>query len=240
MSIITEKKIYKVSPIALTSNGTQTGSFTIPDSSIFRVGQIIILRSNSQSPLELKVKRIDPVDHVTLWVGPIKQNIASRTDISAFLVADNATIEANEQERPSVPEQEVERITYEEEPTAARRVILVDPWGCRINADNPLPISGTVIIDGSTSSTPTIYNVNAVTAGVEYSQVLPSGTTQFSIKARNNAKLQISYQAGQTNTVFLTITPGTIYSVASVKLVGKTLYFMSTKDDTIVEMIVWN
>lgn len=236
---ITEKRIYKVDPIAFTSDGTTVGSFTIPDTSVLMVGQIVIIDSDTQPPLELKINRIDPVDHVTLYLGPVKKHISKRADISAYLVADNATIKANEQERPTVPEQEVERATYEEEPTIARRAILVDKWGCRIDDSNPLPVSGSLTV-GDASGTPTIYNINAAVSGTEYSQALPMGTTQFLIRATNKAKMQISYSPGQTSTVFLTVTPGTIYTVESVKLTGKTIYFQSTKNDTPVEIVAWN
>ena len=139
MSRITEKRIYRIPPIALTSDGTNVGHITVPDSSLFMVGQIVILNSSATGPMNYKINRIHPVDHVTMELGPVKEHISKRSDLSAFLVADGATIEANEQERPSVPEQEIERHTYEEEPTVARRVILVDKWGCRIDDNNPLP-----------------------------------------------------------------------------------------------------
>jgi hypothetical protein len=239
MSLITEKRLLKVDPIALTSDGTVSGGLAVPNSSVFRVGQIIFLRSDTVEPQEFKIKRIDPIDHTTIWVGPDRKHISIRSDISAYTVADNAVIYANEQERPSVPEQEIERLTYETEPTVARRVVLVDPWGCRIDDDNPLPVSGNITI-GDSAANPTIFNINATLSDTEYSQALPNGTTQFSIKARNNAKLQISYTLGQTNTSFLTITPGNIYVVKSVKLTNKTLYFRSTKNDTVVEIVTWN
>lgn len=236
MSRITEKKIYRVAPVPFTSDGTNTGMLTVADSSIFMVGQIVILRSSTQPNLSIKIKRILP-DQTTIFLGPEKKHISLRTDISAYTVADGATIEANEQERPTVPEQEIERHTYEEEPTVARRTILVDKWGCRVDESNPLPVSATVTT--SNAGTPSIFNVTALTAGQEYSQVLPNNTSQFFIRARNNAKLQISYAPGQTGTLFLTVTPGTIYEVDSVKLTGKTIYFQSTKDDTEVEIVTW-
>lgn len=237
--LITEKRIYRVDPVMLQTDGTTTGKLSVPDSSIFRVGQIVILKADNQLNLELKINRIDPVDKVTMYLGPVKQHISKRSDISAYTVAANATLQANEQERPPVPEQEVERITYEEEPVVARRTILVDKYGCRIDDNNPLPISGNLSI-GVSSGNPNIFNISAPLSNTEYSQILPNGTTHFLIRARNNSKLQISYSAGQTNTTFLTITPGTIYTVDSVKLIGKTIYFRSTKDNTVIEIVAWN
>lgn len=146
--LITEKKIYKVDPVPFTADGnTNTiGEFQVADSSLFRVGQIVILLSDTQQPLTVKINRMPP-DGSTIMVGPLKQHISKRQDISAYLVADNATIQANEQERPTVPEQEIERHTYEEEPVVARRTILVDKQGCRIDGDNPLPVDATLTVD---------------------------------------------------------------------------------------------
>lgn len=143
MSRITERRIYAVPSTPFTSDGDATGKFTVTDSSIFLVGQIVFLSSNTQSNLELKIKRILP-DGTTVFVGPKNKGIHARTDISAYTTADSATITANEQERPNIPEQEIERVTYEEEPTVARRVILVDKNGCRIDSSNPLPVDATL------------------------------------------------------------------------------------------------
>lgn len=239
MSQITEKRIYKIDPIAVISNGTTAGAIQVPDNSLFIVRQVVILKSNTQAPQTFKVNRVNSNDKVTIYLGPDNGHISKRSDLSAFLTADNTTIEANEQPRTTVPEQEIERHTYQAEPAVARRTILVDKYGCRIDDDNPLPISGTLTV-GDSSGNPNIFNIDAAVADTEYSQALPAGTTQFLIRARNNAKLQISYLAGQTNTVFLTVTPGSIYVVDSVKLTGKTIYFQSTKDNTDVEIVAWN
>ena len=184
--------------------------------------------------LTLEVKRV--IDETQLLVGP-KGNIFKYEDISVYTVSAGSFIEAKEQERPKVPEQEVERITYEEEPTMARRTVLVDKYGRKWDSSNPLPVEAT-INTGSTGN-PHIYNVEALTSGVEYSQLLPDNTTQFLIKARNNAKLQLAYLMGQTSNSFLTVTPGNMYVVEAVKLVGKTVYFQANKNDTTVEIVAW-
>lgn len=238
MSRITEKRIYRVDPVALTSDGTIDGKLSIADSSIFMVGQIVMLDSDTQQPLEVKINRILP-DMTTIYVGPPAQHISKRADISAFLIADNATIFANEQPRPSIPEQEIERNTYEEEPTIARRTILVDKWGCRVDDSNPLPISGSISLDLPFGATPLIYNVNAIIVDTEYSQLLPSTTLQFSIRARNNARLQFAFTSGDTNSNFLTVVPGNIYYVKDLELVSTTLYFQANKPNTVVEIMAW-
>ena len=139
MAHITEKRLYAVSPQLLTASGTVLGEIKVADAcNLFVVGQIVILRSNTQPSTTLKIKRMP--DDTTVILGPEKSPIHITSDMSAFTTADAATIEANEQNRPPIPEQEIERHTYAEEPTIARRVILVDPCGTMIGPDNPLPV----------------------------------------------------------------------------------------------------
>ena len=139
-----EKRLKVVPPQLFTANGTNLGKITIPDACAFKVKQRVILKSFTQGPLVLEVKRVE--SDTVLFVGPYsghQQNskITDRTDISTFLVADSASIEAEEQNRPSIPQQEIERLTYEEEPVVARRVIMVDACGDKISDSNPLPVS---------------------------------------------------------------------------------------------------
>jgi hypothetical protein len=139
MSRITEKRIYAIPQTPLIADGTNVGTLRVANTKPFMVGQIVKLVSSTAEAVDFKINRIDPIDHQTMYLGPLKAHISKRSDLSAYTVADGATIEACEQNRPTVPEQEIERATYEEEPAVARRVILVDPWGCRIDPDNPLP-----------------------------------------------------------------------------------------------------
>lgn len=236
MAKITEKRLYRVSPQAFTSNGTSLGALTITDSSVFVVGHIVVLKSNTQPSITLKVKRIP--NSTTILVGEEKTPIYRFVDISAYLVADAAVVEAAEQNRPSVPEQEIERHTYDEEPVVARRVSIVDKHGDKIDSSNPLPVAATVVV--SSVGTPYLFNAVCPVAGTEYSQLLPNNTAQLQLKARNSqAKLQLAWISGATSTTFLTLTPGTIYTLENVKLTNKTVYFNSNKDNTIVEILVW-
>lgn len=236
-----EKRLKAVPPQLFTADGTNLGKVTIPDACAFKVKTQVILNSSTQGTLRLEVKRVE--SDTVLFVGPIKDHqhnasILDRTDILAFLVADGAFIFAEEQKRPNIPEQEIERLTYEEEPTIARRTILVDSCGDKISTINPLPVSATVT--PTIVGTPSLFNVTCPTAGVEYSQLMPNGTTQLQLRARNStAKLQLAWVPGTTGTNYLTLTPGNIYILENVKLTTKTVYFRSTKDDTIVEILSW-
>jgi len=139
-----EKRLPLVSVRAFTANGDTLGRVTTTQAQNFKVKQQVILSSNTVGQQRLEVKRVESA--TVLYVGPISTPITTRSDISAYLVADSASIQAPEQPRPSIPEQEIERLTYEEEPVIARRVVLVDELGNKINASNPLPVDATVTI----------------------------------------------------------------------------------------------
>ena len=128
-----EKRWIAVPAQTFTSDGTAQGQLTVSDATLFKVKQVVILVSNTVPGRDdLEVKRIP--DKNTILVGPKGGNIDTRTDLSAYLVTDGASIAANEQQRSKVPEQEIERLTYEEEPTVARRSILVDKMGDKIDS----------------------------------------------------------------------------------------------------------
>ena len=144
MQKITEKRILAVSAQSLLLDGSQAGEITIADTSVFRVGQLVTLASDTQDYANFQVKRI--LKNSFIYLGKESKPIQDRSDLSSFLVADGAKIFAREQKRPSIPEQEIERHTYEEEPVVARRVILVDKYGERFSESNPLPTSGDITV----------------------------------------------------------------------------------------------
>ena len=239
-SKLTEKRLLRREPVSFSADGTTDGLITLSAACNFRVKQCITLESSTQPPLVVEVKRF--INSNQFYVGEIKKPISHRLDVSAYTVADTATAYAIEQNRPSVPEQEIERITYEEEPVIARRVVMVDECGEIYNDANPFPVEATI----STSSigTPTIYNVIAVDPNTEYSQLLPNGTGRFWITPRNSgqsaSKLQCSYIAGTTNTIYFTVNAGEKFLEEGVKLNNRTIYFRASKPNTVVEIISWN
>lgn len=145
MAHITEKRLYAVSSQPFVSDGTIFGRIEVANAcDLFVVGQIVILKSATQASSLFKIKRMPGGDFIIL--GPENTPVQVHSDLSAYLVLDNATIEASEQNRPTVPEQEIERITYAEEPTIARRVVLVDSCGVMIGPDNPLSVNAVLNI----------------------------------------------------------------------------------------------
>lgn len=137
-----EKKWERVSPQLLTSNGTSSGQLTVADPSLFKVKQKVKLFSNTMSPIFFRVNRITSPNIIELG-GAENKDINDRSDLSAYLVADNASISADEQERPAIPPDAYERAVYEEEPVVAKRVVLVDQLGRKYTSSNPIPTSAT-------------------------------------------------------------------------------------------------
>jgi hypothetical protein len=133
-----EKRLPAVSIRAFTSDGGTLGRILTTQAQDFKVKQQVILNSNTAGQSRLEVKRVESA--TVLYVGPISTPITARSDISNYLVADSASIQADEQPRPTIPEQEIERLTYEEEPTVARRTVLVDALGNKYSDTNPLPV----------------------------------------------------------------------------------------------------
>lgn len=127
MAKLTEKRLLKVEKQPFQEDGTNVGVVKVTDAGKFVVGHIVTLSSDTQSNIDLKIKEI--IDIFTIVVGPIGKRIDCTSDISTYLVADNAAISAREQARTSVPEEQIERLTYDEEPIIARRVRIVDRFG---------------------------------------------------------------------------------------------------------------
>lgn len=136
-----EKRFAAIAPQAFTADGTSVGVVTIANTSLFKVKQRIILASGAEPNLELEVKQV--LSPTTMVVGPVTGSITAVADISAYLVSDGANVFANQQKRPTIIADEFERAVYDEEPTVAKRVVLVDEFGNKYNSGNKLPVDAT-------------------------------------------------------------------------------------------------
>lgn len=87
-------------------------------------------------------------------------------------------------------------------------------------------------VGGVTNTDPTIYNVS-VLAATEVSQALPANTTKFLIRSRECGDIQFAYEATETATNFLTIPAGASFEDDSFYKDSRTIYFQSSKADTI-------
>jgi hypothetical protein len=79
-------------------------------------------------------------------------------------------------------------------------------------------------------------NVSAATAGTEYSYALPDNTTQFKLRSRKKARIQIAYQSGDSGLVYFSLMPGNVYEINNVLLTDVTIYFQSYKDNDTIEI----
>lgn len=87
------------------------------------------------------------------------------------------------------------------------------------------------------SALPLVTNI-PVLANTEYSHTLAGNTKQFLIKARTAAKLQVSFIALDTNTIFFTLPSNTSYSQDQLSTSGS-IYFRSNKA-TDIEILEWS
>lgn len=126
-----EKRWIAVPPQLFIVDGGTDGKITVSNTTLFKVKQVVSISAPSLLNLELEIKRITDLN--TIHVGPISGSINLRTDVSQYTVILGSFIFANEQLRSKIPEQEIERLTYEEEPVVARRIIPVDRLGNTLN-----------------------------------------------------------------------------------------------------------
>ncbi len=146
-----EKKWARVLPTSLSGDGKDNGEVPIADACKFKVGQIVVLSSATQPDLRVKIKRIPTP--TLLVVGPDSQtkknevNINTRIDVSAYKVADAATVRAEEQSKTRIPEKDITQATYEREPTLAWRTFNVDKCGNPYSKENPFPVDASINVD---------------------------------------------------------------------------------------------
>lgn len=125
-----EKLWSAVAPVQLTAAGNSRGLVTVTSTSGFKVKMTVTIADGPNNQL-LEVKRV--VNATQMFLGE-KGDIKLRSDLSSFPAG--SIVWALEQPRNSIPLQEIDRATYEEEPAVARRTILVDQLGSLIRTDS--------------------------------------------------------------------------------------------------------
>lgn len=173
---------------SLTQNGNTGGDVYIADACLFYVKQQVVLSAVGQPDLTCEVKRI--CGPTRLMVGEKGKGIKNNIDISAYTIAGSATIRAAEQGRPPIKPQDIDRATYEEEPTMARRVFNVDRCGNPYTKDNPFPVDAEINVDNveinidlPDSEGLTVLNIPNKTTEVSFT--FPNKTQFYKIKARD-------------------------------------------------------
>lgn len=143
-----ERKWTVVLPRAFAADGNAFGLITLATTAGFKVKQSAYLLSTSQPRLPVQVKRV--ISPTQLVVGAIDNKISSwlPLNITAYTVADGASIGAEEQDKNKIGADDIESAVYEADPTVAKRVVFVDQFGNFYDENNPLPATfeGTISI----------------------------------------------------------------------------------------------
>lgn len=139
-----EKKWPDVAPRAFSANGSQFGVIALQKTNGFKVKQTVTIGSSSQPTISLEVKRVysDRMIVGPKGASPGKSWLQNTKDLSAYLVSDGSYIYTSEDNKNPISQDDINQATYEQEPTVARRVILVDESGNFYDSTNPLPVSG--------------------------------------------------------------------------------------------------
>ena len=143
-----ERKLAAVPPQAFTANGTAQGLVTIESTSGFYIKQFVNLQSDTLQPAGFQVKNI--LSKTQLIVGPPDNSLKAPlkpTDLSGYLVADNATISAPEQDNFPIKPDDHYLATFLPAPVSADRVMPVDPFGNLYGPDNPIPVNADVTVE---------------------------------------------------------------------------------------------
>lgn len=179
-----EKFWAAIGPMPLIAPGTTTGRLTVASTAGLRVKMVVTLTDPAiPAPLRLEIKRV--ISQTQFDVGEVGKSISNRYDVSAYGVT--SLVRTMEQGRNAIPENEIDRATYEEEPVVARRVIGVDSLGRPWSQSNPMPVDATVNVEvdvalDAFSATPDtvqlVGSIDGTKTGTKYGFV-------------NNLKLQI-------------------------------------------------
>jgi len=210
MAQLTEKRLYAVAPVLFTADGDTNGTVKVANAAIFTVKQHVLIKATGLPTLTLEIKRIE--DRVTVHVGPIAGAITLRTDVSLYTVALGANISANEQGRPKIPEQDVERATYQDEPVVARRVFVVDELGNNFNANNPFPVDATVVIPPDLAVRITAYANDPAPGDLPSSVRISDGTNQLTVNPDGSINVNLTTSSSEPG---LQVLHNEITSVAS-------------------------
>lgn len=98
---------------------------------------------------------------------------------------------------------------------------------------------GSINVNISPVTTPTIVNIVATLANTEYSYNLPTNTKKFSLMTRGIAKTKMAFISGQTSTNYITISPGARHEESGLNLTATTVYFQLSKAGETVEILSW-
>ena len=93
-------------------------------------------------------------------------------------------------------------------------------------------------LGGTSDTNVTIFNIIVPTKNIEQSQQLPSNTKTFFMRSRNKGNIKVAYTQNQTDTNFITVVKGSVYTDEQV-YDEVTIYFQSSKDNDVIEIIAY-
>ena len=224
----------QIPPVLITRDSPVSGGVAIDRAYGFRVAMLVTIKGNTLPNLNCQVKR---VENGIVYVGHIGPQFKDFIDVSAYTVALGSTIEATEQIKQVLPEDDQDNDRYERGPVNADRVVLVDTDGDLYDDKNPIPVEDVVI----SINKPTITNVAAPFANTEVSLTIPKTARKFFVQVRNGlAKAQISYVMNNSGSEFITVQYGCYYEEKNLNLDSDLyLYIQTNMPNQTLELLVW-
>ena len=244
-----ERTWERIGPVLFIIDGTDSGLVTIADTCPFRVKMRVVISSATKPDLILQIKEIP--SPTTMILGPIKDkthpakpinNLLSRTDISAYTIADGANIRASKQPKVRLDPRDIIQAAYEQEPVLALRNFPVDCYGDPYTTTNPFPVVGTFSADIQSPNKKDIQNITMVTANTEIKVDLPDNTKQYWVKVRDGkaaAKLGCALDDTVTGN-YVKIRCGSIFNSPMVDLPdNSSIYVQASKAGVVLEVVSW-
>jgi len=94
-------------------------------------------------------------------------------------------------------------------------------------------------ISSSNKDAPVVSNTLIVNANTEYSHAFGTGVKAFTMRARENNDIKFSYATGTTNTTYMTLKRGAVYTEDGLNATGLIIYFESLASGITVEIVEW-
>jgi hypothetical protein len=97
---------------------------------------------------------------------------------------------------------------------------------------------------GVLANTPTIENLSVATANAEVQYPIPANTRKLIMRARTvqgqpTPSIQFAFTANESNSTFITVPPGGVYSEDNLDLTDAVLYLRTNLASQIIEILSW-
>ena len=129
-----ERSWESVGPIAFSANGGADGTVTLQSTAGFKVKQSVTISATALPDLKLEVKKV--LSPTKLIVGPVVTTgkLLARQNLSAYTLAVNANIRAEEQKKSVLPIADIIQAVYRQEPGTTIGVEIDDQFGQPIDS----------------------------------------------------------------------------------------------------------